>query len=120
MKKNSYQVENQKIIIAALISSKLDIEKFLNPFRKKLTANGNEIVGELIQRRGVSRSKKVGGSKNMDVPLNPKTILGSGKILELKKEVANKQPELVIFLNQLNETQKQIIEDIIECKIAII
>ena len=112
--------KNKKIIIAALISSKLDKEAFLNPIRENLISKGNQIIGEVIQRRGVSRNKKVGGSKNMDAPMNPKTYLGSGKILELKEEVKNTQPELVVFLNNLNKNQQTIIEELIDCEIEII
>jgi len=110
-------VRNKKVIIAGLISSKSDKEELLNPIRKKLIVGGNKIISELIQRRGVSRSKRNGGSNKMDAPLNSKTIMGNGKILELKAEVENKQIEVVVFLNELKKTQKAQIEKIIECEV---
>ena len=113
-------VKNKRVIIAALISSKLDKEEFLNPIRKELIDNGNEIIGEIIQRRGVSRGRKVGDSKKLDAPMNSKTILGSGKILELKKEVETKRAEFVVFLNELKKNQKIVIEKIIGCEVEVI
>ena len=113
-------MNNSKIILAALVSSKLDLEEYLAPIRKKLLSQGNEILHELIQRRGVSRSKTEGGSKNMDAPLNPKTYLGSGKILELKDIVSEKNPDAVLFLNELSGSQVSSIESIIECEVELL
>lgn len=112
-------IKNQRIIIAGLISSKMNVEGYLNPIRIELQERGFDIVGEIIQRRGVSRSKRKGGSKKLDLPMNPKTFMGSGKVAELEEEVASKQPELVFFLNELNGNQIANIQEIINCKVEL-
>lgn len=64
---------NKKIIISGLVSSKINLEAFLVAIRDEIKKHNGEIVAELIQRRGVSRSNKPGGSDKLDLPLNAKT-----------------------------------------------
>ena len=117
--KKNIPMNKKKIILVALISSKTDIETFLNPVRKWFLEKEHEIIHELIQRKGVSRSKKPGGAKKLETPLNAKTYLGSGKVLELKKIVEEKKPEKVVFLNNLSAHQASNVEEIISCKVEV-
>ena len=43
------------------------------------------IVGVLIQRRGISRSKTQGGAKKLEQPLDSTTYISKGKANLLKK-----------------------------------
>lgn len=69
----------EKIIISGLISSKIDLNEFLIPIRKIINDNGDEIIEEFVQRRGVSRSNKPGGSKSLNLPLSNRTYISIGK-----------------------------------------
>ena len=112
------QMKGKRIIISGLVSSKLNLDEYLVSIRGKIVKEGGEIVGELIQRRGVSRSKKAGGSNKLDLPLSSRTFISSGKFEELKKLSDNLNSDIILFLNNLTESQIQNLEDLIETKVT--
>ena len=105
-------LKEKHIIISGLVSAKLDLNEFLSPLRAKIINMGGLIVGELIQRRGVSRSKKPGGAKNMDNTLSPKTYINSGKVKELKALAEKQKCDIIIFINRLTESQKENLKEL--------
>ncbi|WP_397363866.1 hypothetical protein [Olleya sp. R77988] len=111
------QISGKKIIISGLVSLKLNLEEYLIPIRSQIINQGGKIIGELVQRRGVSRSKKPGGSKMLDLPLSSRTYISKGKIEELKKLSNNLNPDIIVFINNLTESQIQNIENLIEIKV---
>lgn len=99
-------IENKRIIIAGLISSKTrESENSLPELENHIKNNGGEIVGQLIQRRGVSRSKMPGGSKKLNQPLDPSTYISKGKANELKELCNKTKPDIVFFINKLSNSQ---------------
>ncbi|WP_157811542.1 hypothetical protein [Lacinutrix sp. Bg11-31] len=101
-----------------MVSSKLNRESHLIPIRNKIINQGEKIAGELVQRRGVSRSKKPGGSKLLDLPLSSRTYISTGKIEELKELSKNLNADIIVFINNLNTSQIQNIERLIETKVV--
>ncbi|MFT5616992.1 MAG: 50S ribosomal subunit-associated GTPase HflX [Arenicella sp.] len=114
------RINGKRIIISGLVSSKINLEEFLIPIRSKLKESGAKVIGELIQRRGVSRSKKAGGSTKLNQPLSSRTYISSGKIDELKVFSDNLNADFVVFINNLTDNQIENIESLIELKIEVI
>ncbi len=107
--------ENKKITIAGLVSSKLkESESFFSDLEDKIKIGGGIIVGQLIQRKGVSRSNKPGGSQKLESPLDSSTFIGKGKVNELKELCNTTKSDLVVFINQLSLSQKERLEQLIE------
>ena len=91
-----------RAIIAALVTAKAtDTDERIRILTTALVPHGVEVVGSLIQRRGVSR----GGTKRMDAPLNSATLVGPGKAEELGRLVRDRQATVVYFLNDLSSAQ---------------
>ena len=112
-----YQINGKRVIISGLVSSKLNLEDHLISIRDRIINQGGEIIGELVQRRGVSRSKKPGGSKMLDLPLSTRTYISTGKVEELKELSKNINADIVVFINNLNDSQIQNIESLTETKV---
>jgi hypothetical protein len=112
-------LRGKRIIISGLISSKVNIDEYLTPVRHEIESNAGQIVAELIQRRGVSRSKKPGGSSKLDLPLSSRTYISSGKVEELKELSVKVDADLIIFTNQLTSSQMRNIEALIGLEILI-
>lgn len=112
-------IKNQRVILVALISAKKTIETELEKIKAKINFDKGKVVGEIIQRRGVSRDKRPGGSKRMDLPMNPTTFIGKGKVDEIKTLCKETQADGVIFLNPLNSTQINNVESEIDCWVKV-
>lgn len=111
-------IENKKIIIAGLISYKTKESKSsFSELENHIKNKGGKIVGQLIQRRGVSRSKSPGGSKKLDQPLDSSTYISKGKVAELMELCHKTKSDIVIFINKLNDSQIEKLEQLTDCKI---
>lgn len=111
--------DHKKIIIAGVIPHKTGSEDRLHELESYLKANGGSIVGRVIQKRGVSRSTKPGGSKQMHQPLDPATYIGKGKALELRKLCDETACDLVIFINPLSNSQVKNLEELTFCNVVL-
>jgi 50S ribosomal subunit-associated GTPase HflX len=99
-------IENKKIIIAGLVSYKMrESENLFSELENHIKNNGGEIVGQLIQRRGVSGSQISGGSKKLDQPLDSSTYISKGKARELSELCSKTKSDVVIFINKLSKSQ---------------
>lgn len=111
-------IENKKIIIAGLISYKTkEFENSFDELEHHIKNKGGEIVGQLIQRRGVSRSKMPGGSKKLDLPLDSSTYISKGKVDELKELCNNTKSDVVVFINKLSSAQIERLAQLTGCEI---
>lgn len=99
------RLRGERIIVAALLSAKDDAEARIAEASELLRRAGAEVVGTLLQRRGVSRAKGPGGARRMSEPMDRKTVLGSGKTEELSALCRSRAASWVIFLNQLEPSQ---------------
>lgn len=114
------ELKDKRIVISGLLSAKINTEEFLDPIRIKINESGGRIIEEFIQRRGVSRSNKPGGSKHLHLPLSGRTIISTGKAEELKELVRKSSCDLVVFVNELNSNQHEILETIIGVDVIVI
>lgn len=110
--------ENKRIILAGLFSSKIvnPEEKFYE-LENYFQQMGAKITGKLIQRRGISRSKKPGGAKKLDKPLSSTTYISKGKANELKTLCEQTNTQIVIFINKLSEAQKIRLSNLTGCDV---
>ncbi|BDI33595.1 hypothetical protein CCAX7_56460 [Capsulimonas corticalis] len=100
-----------RIIIAALVPAKGDEDHpLVAAVTKAVEATGAAVVGTLIQRRGVSRARRPGGTKKLRAPLNAATHIGKGKATELAEMVTLLRAEAIVFCNLLTGTQRRNLE----------
>lgn len=71
-----------------------------------IVGRGDEVVGKLLQRRGVSRSKIQGGSKRMDMPLTQRTLFGPGKTQELAALAQFAEASHLLIFNSITDGQR--------------
>lgn len=103
-----------RAIVAALVSAKAtDTDERIRVLTSALVPYGVQIVGALIQRRGVSR----GGTKSMEAPLSSATLIGPGKAVELAQLVRDRQATVVYFLNALSSAQSTRLSALTECPV---
>ena len=73
----------------------LSVEDSMAEFRELATSAGAEVVGEVIQRRD---------------KLDPATLIGRGKLVEITGAVAGSQADVVLFDHDLSPSQQRNIE----------
>ncbi len=110
---------NRRIIISGLVSYKVNLEELLQPIRIEIEQFHGIIVREHVQRRGVSRSRKPGGSKDLDKPLNARICISSGKAEELKELVQQLNCDLIVFVSELTKSQQRNLEELTETEVRV-
>jgi 50S ribosomal subunit-associated GTPase HflX len=105
------QLAGRRVIVAGLFSAKVpDAEARLGVLVELVRAHSGSVVGQVLQRRGVSRSNRPGGVRRMDQPMDQKTLLGSGKARELATLCLSAEADLVLFWNPLTPPQRETLE----------
>ncbi len=94
-----------------------EIDTQLDALASLVERSGGAVVGRLYQRRGVSRSKKPGGSKALNTPMDAAFYIGKGKAVELKELVTSNNADTVIFINKLSGTQIRNLTELTNCRI---
>ncbi|MGW0765224.1 HflX-like GTP-binding protein [Streptomyces sp. NPDC002676] len=70
---------------------------------EELVARGAHVVGQIVQRRGVSD----GGVQKMGLPYSSRTLLRYGKIREVAAACEQANADAVIFVASLTERQRR-------------
>jgi len=105
------RLSKKRIIIAGLFSAREpDAPSALSALAQRIETHGGVVVGQILQRRGVSRDNRPGGSKRMDQPLSGATLLGKGKAEELAELCKATAADLVVFHNELSDRQRRNLE----------
>lgn len=76
----------------------------------ELTARGARVVGRITQRRGVSD----GGVRKMNLPYSSRTLLSSGKALEVAALCEETDADLVVFVTSLTDRQQNVLTGIFD------
>ena len=98
-------IEYEKAILVGVINKQQNekkVQEYLDELEFLTYTAGGEVLKRFVQR--------------MDLP-NPKTYIGSGKILEIEKYVDENEIGSVIFDDELSAVQQRNIEKILRCKI---
>lgn len=72
---------------------------------EELAARGAHVVGQFVQRRGVSD----GGVKKMSLPYSSRTLLTYGKVHEVAEICEQANADAVIFIVSLTERQRRVL-----------
>lgn len=108
-----------KVIVVGLVSARdRDAPDELAALARRLEAQGCTVVGQVLQRRGVSRDKRPGGSKRMDRPLSATTVIGKGKAQELAELCRRTGAEVVVFHNALSDSQRRHLEELCATRVV--
>ncbi|MHC4877008.1 MAG: GTPase HflX [Planctomycetota bacterium] len=104
-KRETLRVKNQRAILAAVLdpSEKLDSDDPLWEIRGLVETAGVEVVGELTQNRRTP---------------DPATLMGKGKLEELKLLAKSLDAQLIVFDNQLSPSQGRNIEKALDTVIV--
>jgi 50S ribosomal subunit-associated GTPase HflX len=117
-KKSGKSLAGGRAIIAALVSYKAtDTEERIRALTSVVEAQGVEVVGRFVQRRGVSRAPSPSGAKCLDAPMSSATFIGSGKAKELAALAKECSVTVVYFLNDLSATQVKRLSSLTGCKV---
>jgi 50S ribosomal subunit-associated GTPase HflX len=73
--------------------------------------HGGRVVGQHIQRRGVSR----GGAAKMTEPFSRRTLLSPGKVREVAQTCRAAKADVAVFVNPLTDHQRAVLGDLFEC-----
>jgi GTP-binding protein HflX len=98
-------IEYEKAILVGVINkhqNEVKVQEYLDELEFLTYTAGGEVLKRFVQR--------------MDLP-NPKTYIGSGKILEIAAFVDENEIGAVIFDDELSAVQQRNIEKIMRCKI---
>jgi 50S ribosomal subunit-associated GTPase HflX len=111
-------VAGSRCIVAGLVSAKdTGASQRIKEIETTLTRLGATVVGCLIQRRGVSRASKPEGVAKLNSPMNPATLIGSGKAEELAILVSERGADTVVFVNPLKSSQESRLTEITKCRV---
>ena len=83
-------------------STELDAEESLAEFRELVASAGGAVVAEIMQRRPRP---------------DPATLIGSGKVEEIRGAVASTEADLVLFDHDLTPTQLRNLEAALPCRV---
>ena len=80
----------------------------------ELAARGARVVGQIVQRRGVSD----GGVQKMGLPYSSRTLLSYGKVREVAQACEQANADAVIFVASLTERQRHALTALLGCPAA--
>ncbi|WP_257457810.1 HflX-like GTP-binding protein [Archangium lipolyticum] len=107
------RLAGRRVIVAGLFSAKVpDPEALLEVLAGHVRTRSSTVVGQVLQRRGVSRSHRPGGVLLLDQPLSRKTVLGPGKARELAALARSASADLIVFWNPLTPHQRASLEQL--------
>lgn len=110
-----------EVLIAGLFSAKRkDHVDLMNGLAAEVIATGGQIVGQFVQRRGVSGNKKgrsPGGKANMERPYSSRTLISNGKLREMAAARVNADAGSVVFFNELTARQRTVLTDVLGCPV---
>lgn len=110
-------LSGERVVVAALFPARFaGPNDALRALADEVRAAGGVVVGQLLQRRGVSRSPRPGGAAAMDKPLASSTLFGKGKAIELGVLCRETTATAVVFVNTLTKSQVQTLQDITGCR----
>ncbi|MFE0653396.1 hypothetical protein ACFVZH_32985 [Streptomyces sp. NPDC059534] len=91
------------VLVGYFSAGQRDFQALMDEAATELAARGARVVGQVVQRRGVSR----GGARKMSQPLSRRTVLSHGKIHEAAAACAHADADAAVFLWPLTERQRQ-------------
>lgn len=75
----------------------------------ELSARGARVVGQIVQRRGVSD----GGVRKMGLPRSSRTLLSGGKVREVAEACERADADAVVFVAAMTDRQRRTLTEIL-------
>ncbi|MEU9864837.1 hypothetical protein AB0D99_28565 [Streptomyces sp. NPDC047971] len=89
------------VLVGFFSARRKDFGALMEAAAGEVAARGGRVVGEVVQRRGVSR----GGARLMGSPYSSRTVLGSGKVCEAVELCGRTGADAVVFVTPLTDRQ---------------
>lgn len=104
MNRTHIQSSDRAIVVGVGLKSEsmLEIKENLYELEELVSAAGGEVVGSLVQ---------------ILPQWNPATLIGSGKVEEVREMVSSSQANIVVIDHQLSGVQARNLEQIVQCKV---
>ncbi|WP_377273460.1 hypothetical protein [Peterkaempfera sp. SMS 1(5)a] len=91
------------VLVGYFSAKQKDFASLMASAARELVARGARVVGQIVQRRGVSD----GGVQKMSLPYSSRTLLSHGKVRELAQACDQANADAVIFVTSLTERQQR-------------
>ena len=115
----SSKLAGERVVIAGLLSVKDDVDARFDALAARVVELGGDVVGRVVQRRGVSRARGLGGATKLDAPMNRTTFMGRGKASELAAVCIRERAAVVVFANGLDMLQRLELERLTRTRIVL-
>jgi hypothetical protein len=103
---SNVSVTGCRVFVCALLSARVkNPRSILDAVVIQLEREGAFIVGRMLQRRGVSRSRLPGGAAKMDKPLTQRGLFSRGKLKEWAAMTKSSRAEILIIHNAITNGQ---------------
>ncbi len=112
-------LKGKRVVLAALLSVKEDVDARFDVLLARVVELGGDVVGRVVQRRGVSRARGPGAAAGLDGPMNRATFMGRGKASELATLCINERADVVVFANHLDPHQRGVLERLTRARIVL-
>ena len=111
----SVKLVGVRVVVCALVSARVEApEALLDTMTGELERAGAVVVGRMLQRRGVSRSRRPGGAAKMDQPMG-RGLFSDGKVAELAALTRANQASLLIVQNAITAGQRRVLATATAC-----
>jgi 50S ribosomal subunit-associated GTPase HflX len=105
-------VAGADVVVVGYFSAKeKDFVTVMASAAAELAARGARVVGQIVQRRGVSD----GGVQKMGLPYSSRTLLSYGKVREVAQACEQANADAVIFVASLTERQRHALTALLGC-----
>ncbi|MFF1905185.1 hypothetical protein [Kitasatospora sp. NPDC058218] len=101
----------QVVVVGYFSAKEKDFATLMASAATELAARGARVVGQIVQRRGVSD----GGARKMGLPHSSRTLLSHGKVREVADTCEQADADAVIFVASLTERQRHALTAILGC-----
>ncbi len=106
-----------RVVVCALVSARVEApEALLDAMARELERAGAVVVGRMLQRRGVSRSRRPGGAAKMDQPMG-RGLFSGGKVDELAALMRASEASLLIVHNAITSGQRRVLTAATGCDV---
>ncbi|WP_308166367.1 hypothetical protein [Actinomadura sp. NEAU-AAG7] len=109
------------VLVAGLFSAKQkDYAETMSVLVGEVERLGGRVMGQFVQRRGVSGGKKghaPGGRTNMDRPYSSRTLMSTGKVREIAAVRVETDAKAVVFANELTTRQRTVLAELLGCPV---
>jgi len=106
-----------RVVVCALVSARVEApEALFDAMTRELERAGAVVVGRMLQRRGVSRSRRPGGAAKMDQPMG-RGLFSDGKVIELAALVRASEAALLVVHNAITSGQRRVLAAATGCDV---